>query len=65
MATTCNCSMRIKMVGSGCAVCNPDYWDDILKDTCGHCAHMIGEECDLTGREVSEDTDACDEFCED
>lgn len=23
----CQCSMRIKLVGDGCPVCNPDYWE--------------------------------------
>ena len=28
----CNCSMRIQLVGDGCAVCNPDYWAEILAE---------------------------------
>lgn len=24
----CNCSLRIKLVGDGCAVCNPEFWED-------------------------------------
>lgn len=27
----CKCSMRIKLVGDGCDVCNPDYWEDYLR----------------------------------
>ncbi len=24
----CNCDMRTKLVGDGCMVCNPEYWED-------------------------------------
>lgn len=25
----CNCSMRIKLVGDGCSICNPEYWEEM------------------------------------
>ena len=29
---TCNCSFRIKLVGDGCHVCNPEYWEDMRNE---------------------------------
>jgi len=28
----CNCPMRIKLVGDGCSICNPEYWEDMLDE---------------------------------
>jgi hypothetical protein len=27
----CRCSLRIKLVGDGCAICNPELWKDLLR----------------------------------
>ena len=28
--TECRCSLRIKLVGDGCSVCNPDLWKELI-----------------------------------
>jgi len=28
----CHCSMRIKLVGDGCYICNPEFWEDMLEE---------------------------------
>jgi hypothetical protein len=31
-AKECKCSFRIRTVGDGCSVCNPEYWKEMLEE---------------------------------
>jgi len=30
MTPKCECSLRTKLAGDGCHICNPEYWADML-----------------------------------
>jgi hypothetical protein len=46
-AQECRCNMRTKLVGDGCAVCNPEKWADMLRDD-EPAAQEVGDDCEFS-----------------
>ena len=61
----CNCDLRTKLVGDGCAICNPEYYERIGNELT---AELTDEELALYGKgepmTVEELSAAVEEQCD-
>lgn len=43
-SATCNCSLRIRLVGDGCPKCNPDYWQELTDNEMDEMERRCGKD---------------------